>query len=417
MESIVDDLIEAGYFRAKLNNLSDFDKIVGGMAWAIQVFSNDVNIPIFYTDSMGLGEKIALTEKLVMVLLVVNCPHTIEPHQIVGLDYVSLLPVIKWLMKRSSEVRREHEAFNKLLALRYFYRATKSFPPRNKWQYILTVDNCNSPKRVLRKDIDFVSRTNKSEGITSTSTTLHEKLSKLSNPSVSFLELSHFMSRSIGIDREGDTSVEEFESIGSAELLSLKRIEEEEEVLEIFPISDNSKNSSEHLNERQESLEGCIDKLTKSQSDTITTSYGENTLSEELNTELLATNQKILNLLRKLDSKPSRLEVSQYQRRYVELHHSIIGKNKDFKKLYSLFNTLDSTKHYMLKEINILDSINENLDRVRYSISNQEDFLRQFIEIITKVQCVRDDIVSRLKSIRYKRDSLIIEHASLLNQM
>lgn len=37
----------------------------------------------------------ALTEKIVTMLPKMNCPYSIEPHQIQGLDLVHILPVIK----------------------------------------------------------------------------------------------------------------------------------------------------------------------------------------------------------------------------------------------------------------------------------------------------------------------------------
>lgn len=41
----------------------------------------------------------ALTEKIVAVLPEMKCPHRIEPHQIQGLDFIHIFPVIqvsKW---------------------------------------------------------------------------------------------------------------------------------------------------------------------------------------------------------------------------------------------------------------------------------------------------------------------------------
>lgn len=43
----------------------------------------------------------ALTEKIVAVLPKMKCPHLIEPHQIQGLDFINIFPVIQWLVKRS----------------------------------------------------------------------------------------------------------------------------------------------------------------------------------------------------------------------------------------------------------------------------------------------------------------------------
>lgn len=37
----------------------------------------------------------ALTEKIVAVLPKLKCPHQIEPHQIQGLDFIHIFPVIQ----------------------------------------------------------------------------------------------------------------------------------------------------------------------------------------------------------------------------------------------------------------------------------------------------------------------------------
>lgn len=49
----------------------------------------------------------ALTEKIVAALPRMKCPHRIEPHQIQGLDYIHIFPVIQWLVKRVIETRAE----------------------------------------------------------------------------------------------------------------------------------------------------------------------------------------------------------------------------------------------------------------------------------------------------------------------
>lgn len=37
----------------------------------------------------------SLTEKLVAVLIKMKCPHRIEPHQIQGLDFIHIFPIIQ----------------------------------------------------------------------------------------------------------------------------------------------------------------------------------------------------------------------------------------------------------------------------------------------------------------------------------
>lgn len=38
-----------------------------------------------------------------------KCPYIIEPHQIQGLDFINIYPLIQWLIKYSSEFREVKE--------------------------------------------------------------------------------------------------------------------------------------------------------------------------------------------------------------------------------------------------------------------------------------------------------------------
>lgn len=405
MDSIIETLVQAGYFRARIKTLSDFDKIIGGMAWAMQVFSYDLDINIFYTDTLDLGEKIALTERLVMVLLVMNCPHQLEPHQIVGLDYANLLPVVCWLVRKASEVRQEHEAFNRLLALRHFFRVTNGLQMRNKDSYfcipathLSKIKSYREPSTSkqfpsIRKDETPLS----DESIIATASLLDKLEENFGlNKQVSFLKLPSLMrtSKSSGTNDKVDHEDDEVESTDDDE----PEMYESSGSKVIDSGNDNSTtNQNVHYNKDNLDLDNEETRMAH----------------RELDTELLATNQKILNLLKKLDSTPNDLEIDQYQKRYIELHQQLISKNKHLKKLFALFNSLDSTKHYLTKEINLLDSIFENLDLTNDSSENRFQFLKQFQDIIVKIQNVKDDVVARLELVKQKYDALNAEYSSL----
>ncbi|XP_068618385.1 coiled-coil domain-containing protein 93 [Battus philenor] len=106
---ICDSLVAAGYYRAQLQGLSAFDKIVGGLSWCIELCDIDVDISLLFEENLTIGKKIALTEKIVKILPTMKCPFTIEPHQIQGLDFINIYPLIQWLIKYSSEYREVKE--------------------------------------------------------------------------------------------------------------------------------------------------------------------------------------------------------------------------------------------------------------------------------------------------------------------
>ncbi|CAH1970701.1 unnamed protein product [Acanthoscelides obtectus] len=128
-QEIIDILVAAGYFRAKIKGLSPFDKVVGGMTWCIELCNVDVDVDLLFQENSTIGQKIALTEKIVAVLPKLKCPHRIEPHQIQGLDFIHIFPVVQWLVKRSNEYRIEMAGRVRQYAISQF---NKSFAPEQK---------------------------------------------------------------------------------------------------------------------------------------------------------------------------------------------------------------------------------------------------------------------------------------------
>ncbi|XP_021932828.1 coiled-coil domain-containing protein 93 [Zootermopsis nevadensis] len=122
LQEIVDLLVAAGYFRARIKGLSSFDKVVGGMTWCIETCNFDVDVDLLFQENLTIGQKIALTEKIVAVLPEMKCPHRIEPHQIQGLDFIHIFPVIQWLVKRSMETREEMGQFVQSFAITQFHK-------------------------------------------------------------------------------------------------------------------------------------------------------------------------------------------------------------------------------------------------------------------------------------------------------
>ncbi|KAG0729147.1 Coiled-coil domain-containing protein 93 [Chionoecetes opilio] len=107
LSEIVELLVAAGYFRARIKGLSPFDKIVGGMTWCIETCNFDVDVDLLFHENLTIGQKIALTERIVSVVRSMGCPPRLEPHQIQGLDAIHIFPVIQWLVKKALETREE----------------------------------------------------------------------------------------------------------------------------------------------------------------------------------------------------------------------------------------------------------------------------------------------------------------------
>lgn len=113
-DDIIQILLSAGYFRARINTLSEFDKVVGGLCWCITSSGEDVDVDILFQENSTIGQRITLSEAIVKALRKMNCPSSLQPHQIQGgingADYPSIHPVIIWLVKKFFERRDIRES-------------------------------------------------------------------------------------------------------------------------------------------------------------------------------------------------------------------------------------------------------------------------------------------------------------------
>lgn len=56
-QEIIDILVGAGYYRAHIQGLSIFDKIVGGMTWCIEACDYDVDVDLLFHENLTIGQK------------------------------------------------------------------------------------------------------------------------------------------------------------------------------------------------------------------------------------------------------------------------------------------------------------------------------------------------------------------------
>ncbi|XP_023940319.1 coiled-coil domain-containing protein 93 [Bicyclus anynana] len=155
---ISDALVAAGYYRAQLQGLSAFDKIVGGLTWCIELCDIDVDISLLFEENLTIGKKIALTEKIVKILPSMKCPYIIEPHQIQGLDFINIFPLIQWLIKYSSEFREAKEdELRKFAVMQYekdhIFESDRAVYLQNEklLRNLVVVQNLYKPCRVRKR--------------------------------------------------------------------------------------------------------------------------------------------------------------------------------------------------------------------------------------------------------------------------
>lgn len=57
LQEIIDILVAAGYFRARIHGLSSFDKVVGGMTWCIELCNVDIDVDLLFQENSTIGQK------------------------------------------------------------------------------------------------------------------------------------------------------------------------------------------------------------------------------------------------------------------------------------------------------------------------------------------------------------------------
>jgi hypothetical protein len=58
LDALVSVLLSAGFFRVRSPKLNAFDKVVGGLCWAISASGVAVDVDVLYDDDLQLGQKV-----------------------------------------------------------------------------------------------------------------------------------------------------------------------------------------------------------------------------------------------------------------------------------------------------------------------------------------------------------------------
>ncbi|XP_042113952.1 coiled-coil domain-containing protein 93 isoform X2 [Peromyscus maniculatus bairdii] len=579
LTEILELLVAAGYFRARIKGLSPFDKVVGGMTWCITTCNFDVDVDLLFQENSTIGQKIALSEKIVSVLPRMKCPHQLEPHQIQGMDFIHIFPVVQWLVKRAIETKEEMGDYIRSYSISQFQK-TYSLPEdddfiKRKDKAIKTVVDLSDtykPRRKYRRQqgaeelldeesrvhstlLEYgrvtnplmrygFSRQSKAEKAEDKKTTLaaglsatektdaHEEdelraaeeqriqslmtkmtamaneESRLTASSVGQIvglcsaEIKQIVSEYAG--KQSELSAEESpEKLGTSQLHQRKVISLNKQILQktkqLQELQGNHtslqakysdmkktlaelKNHGEKLDKEQAALEKleakadpsilqslralvamnenlksqeqefkahCREEMARLQQEIETLKAertpGEKTVSDgEPQGALTSTmthnedldrrytmekeklykirllqarrNREIAILHRKIDEVPSRAELIQYQKRFIELYRQISAVHKETKQFFTLYNTLDDRKVYLEKEISLLNSIHENFSQAMASPASRDQFLRQMEQIVEGIKQNRMKMEKKKQENKMRRDQLNDQYLELLEK-
>ncbi|XP_068741608.1 coiled-coil domain-containing protein 93-like isoform X2 [Montipora capricornis] len=530
MAETIELLLAAGYFRARIKGLSPFDKVVGGMTWCISVCDFDIDVDLLFQENSTIGQKIALTEKIVAVLPRMKCPHCLEPHQIQGLDFINIFPVVQWLVKKAIERKEEMGDYIREFSVSQFNKhhstpedkefltrkpkcvsgmeiLKETYKPRRRyrkpesisksdeetrvrttlleygWQYGFSKEQRDKEKEQAEKkkaagaaipgrmrsesaseEDEYVVEQKRLKSLLKGMSVMEGKEGALSSSTVGSIvglqseEISQIASEYAerqaelqeNLEARGERTggeqthkrmVASLEKQISVQEKKLEQVQEkddklketlsnaEEELSQVvsrgericeemdkFNDIDNGENASvlqklrsivamnenlkkqeqefrAHCKEEMARLQENIEKLKsqgseddneeKERSELISKQYeADKAKLAKIRLLLARKNREISLLQRKIDEVPSRAELTQYQRRFLELYNHVAGTHKETKQFFALYNTLDDTKLYLRKEVNLLNSIHDNFEQAMSSPSNKEQFLKQLESIV-----------------------------------
>lgn len=544
LQEIVDLLLAAGYFRARIKGLSPFDKIVGGMTWCIEMCNMDIDIDLLFQENLTIGQKIGLTEKIVAVLPRMKCPYQIEPHQIQGLDNIHVFPVVQWLVKRAIETREETGDYVRAYSILQFNKSHKT--PEDEtmkvtedkvWGNIHELREIYQPKRRYRhpaphklkeeeirvqstlleygkhhgilqssKDNDDSEEANKSGNENSLSAVEKQQIEALMSSMNATEEYETRLSAStvgniVGMQSAQIQQIAAAFADKQAELASVsgtggtqhhkrlvasltKQLEAKKEQLmttqekydglqkhynELNEKSQKMQERQKTLNEEMKEMDAletdenksvlyklralvamnenlkrqeqefrahCKEELARLQNnieDLSSTKQG--TLEDQERKQLIMKqyvadkerlqkmrivlarkNREIASLMRKIDEVPSRTELSQYQRRFVELYNQVAAKHKETKQFYTLYNTLEDTRMYLCREVNLLNSILDNFSQAMASSNTKEQFLSQFSQIVDGIKQAKFKVDKKKQEEKMRRDQLHDQYLDLIEK-
>ncbi|XP_073329834.1 coiled-coil domain-containing protein 93 [Pagrus major] len=563
LAEILELLLAAGYFRARIKGLSPFDKVVGGMTWCITTCNFDIDVDLLFQENSTIGQKIALTEKIVSVLPKMKCPHRLEPHQIQGLDFIHIFPVIQWLVKRAIETREEMGDYVRAYSISQFNK-THKLPEDEEFlqrkdkavRAVLDVLEVYKPQRKYRRQrdagelLDEESRVHstlleygrrygfskqskqdkvdekkasqaggsqaappgmsevseeedlqaaeemriktlmtsmaamvneegkltasavgqivglQSEEIKQIASEYAEKQSELSSEERSerygplqqhrralaslnkqiqqkTKQLEEIQAKHAEVKKGSDEAkrnlmeaTEQSEKLDK-ELKSLDEMEEQadssllEKLRALVTMNENLKQQEQefrtHCREEMVRLQQNIEELkTESGQDTDEEKERNQLIDKQYNTDreklqkirllMARRNREVAILQRKIDEVPSRAELTQYQKRFIELYSQVSATHKETKQFFTLYNTLDDKKVYLEKEVNLLNSIHDNFQQAMSSSAAKDQFLRQMEQIVEGIKQSRIKMEKKKQENKMRRDQLNDEYLELLDK-
>ena len=137
---------------------------------------------------------------------------------------------------------------------------------------------------------------------------------------------------------------------------------------------------------------------------------------DKLRQLLAKRNQEVAIVSRKIDDIPTRTELIQYERRFVELYEEVASKLEETRKYFSTYNTLEQTHNYLQKEASLIQSINDTFAQSMKSAKGKDSFVQQFDTIIANLKENLTQINAKREERAAAREESNLKYQQLVDQ-
>lgn len=127
-------------------------------------------------------------------------------------------------------------------------------------------------------------------------------------------------------------------------------------------------------------------------------------------------NQEIARAERAIGEIPTRAELLQFERRFVELYELVAEKLIESRKYFDMYNRLNTMFKYMQSELSILESIITNFPVGMRSTTSRAQMIEQFDKMLQGVRMSREQVDKQYEGVHEKELKLIVKHDKLLEK-
>mmetsp|Transcript_11676 Transcript_11676/g.43500 ORF Transcript_11676/g.43500 Transcript_11676/m.43500 type:complete len:590 (-) Transcript_11676:17-1786(-) len=128
-------------------------------------------------------------------------------------------------------------------------------------------------------------------------------------------------------------------------------------------------------------------------------------------------NRAVAGVRRLIDDIPTRTELIQYERRFVELYAQVTRKLEEVRKYYDMYNVLEQKRDFLDKEVKLLGSITQGFDvAMRGRQAEKSKFLDEFDGMIAGVQQQLETQQATLEARATKVDELNKQYQDLVEE-